>query len=127
MAAFVLDAGPLVAVDRNDRNMMASLKVAQATGFELRTNGVVIAQVWHDPAGRQANLARLMKAVEVRAIDAQLGREAGVLLGKAAAGDAVDATVVAMAATGDRILTSDPGDIGALVAASGRTVVTVPC
>ncbi len=127
LAAFVLDAGPLVAVDRNNRDMMASLKVAQATGFELRTNGVVIAQAWHDPAGRQANLARLMKAIDVRAVDGQLGREAGVLLGKAAAGDAVDATVVAIAATGDRILTSDPRDIGALVSAAGRALIVVAC
>jgi hypothetical protein len=127
MAAFVLDAGPLVAVDRNDRNVMATLKVAQVTGFELRTNGVVIAQVWHDPAGRQANLARLMKAIDVRAVDGQLGREAGVLLGRAATGDAVDATVVAIAATGDRILTSDPRDIGAVVSAAGRAVTVVRC
>jgi len=127
MAAFVLDAGPLLAVDRNDRAVMANLKAGQATGFELRTNGVVIAQVWRDAAGRQADLARLMKAIDVRAVDAQLGREAGVLLGKAATGDAVDATVVAIAAAGDRILTSDPGDMGGLVSAAGRGVIVVGC
>ncbi len=116
-----------MAIDRNDRAVMADLKMAQATGSELRTNGAVVAQVWRDPAGRQASLARLMKAMDIRAVNAQLGREAGVLLGRAAAGDAIDATVVAIAAAGDRILTSDPGDIGALISASGRGVIIVTC
>lgn len=35
--------------------------------------------------------------------------------------------VVAASATGDRILTSDAGDIQALVTASGRSVLVVPC
>lgn len=127
MAAIVLDAGPLMAVDRNDREVMAHLRVAQAAGIDLRTNGMVIAQVWRDAAGRQANLARLIRAIDVRAVDARLGREAGLLLGGAATGDAVDATVVAIAAAGDRILTSDPGDIAALVSAAGRGVTVVAC
>jgi len=41
--------------------------------------------------------------------------------------DAVDATVVAVASTGDRVLTSDPTDIRKLVSASRRSVVVVPC
>ena len=56
-----------------------------------------------------------------------MGKEAGVLLGKAASSDAVDATVVVIASTGDRILTSDPDDIRPLVAVSGRSVLIVPC
>lgn len=127
MSALVLDAGALVAVDRDDRAMVARLKVAQGSGVELRTTGVVIAQVWRDPVGRQANLARLLRAVDVRAVDPQLGREAGILLGAAGADDAVDATIVVIAATGDRILTSDPKDIGQLVTATGRAVIVVGC
>lgn len=127
MSALVLDAGSLVAVDRDDRAMMARLKVAGETGVELRTTGVVLAQVWRASAGRQANLARLLRAVDVRPVDAQLGREAGALLGAAGASDAVDATVVAVAATGDRILTSDPQDIAHLVSAAGRAVLVIAC
>ena len=56
-----------------------------------------------------------------------MGQDAGLLLGRARMDDAVDATVVAVAATGDRIVTSDPGDIRAFVAASGRSIVVVPC
>jgi hypothetical protein len=127
VSALVLDAGSLVAVDRDDRAMMARLKVAGETGVELRTTGVVLAQVWRASAGRQANLARLLRAVDVRPVDAQLGREAGALLGAAGASDAVDATVVAVAATGDRILTSDPQDIAHLVSAAGRAVLVIAC
>jgi hypothetical protein len=41
--------------------------------------------------------------------------------------DAVDATVVAAAATGDRILASDPRDIRSLVSAARRSIHVVPC
>ncbi len=127
MSALVLDDGAFVAVDRADRAMLARLRMAQQAGLELRSTGVVITQVWRDPAGRQANLARLLKSVDVKAIDERLGRAAGVLLGMAGAKDAVDASVVAVSATGDRILTSDASDIGPLVAASGRSIHLVPC
>ncbi len=123
----MLDAGAFVAVEREDRAMMARLCVAQQAGLELRSTGVVITQVWRDPAGRQANLARLLKSVDVKAVDDHLGREAGVLLGRAGAKDAVDASVVAASGSGDRILTGDAGDISPLVAASGRSILVVPC
>jgi hypothetical protein len=125
--ALVLDAGPLLAVDRNDRNLFADLRAAYANGVALRTTGVVVAQVWRNPAGRQANLARILRAVDVWPVDDELGRAAGVLLGAASLSDAVDATVVALAADGDRILTSDVGDLESLVAASGRSVTVVSC
>jgi hypothetical protein len=51
----------------------------------------------------------------VEDIDAQLARTAGELCGEAGTSDAVDALVVASAARrGDRILTSDPGDLARL-------------
>jgi hypothetical protein len=127
MSALVLDAGALLSVDRADRAMMARLRVAQSAGMELRTTGIVVAQVWRDPAGRQANLARLLEAVDAKAVDDHLGRQAGVLLGQAGVTDAVDASVVAVAATGDRLLTSDPDDMRPLVAVSGRSIIVVPC
>lgn len=127
MSALVLDAGAFMAYDRNDRDMAARLKVAQGDRIHLRTTGVVVAQVWRDPSGRQANLARLLKAVDVRAVGAQLGREAGLLLGRAGTTDAVDATVVAIAEPGDHIVTSDPRDMERLVAVAGRSITLVPC
>ena len=127
MSALVLDAGAFIALERADRAMAARLRTAQQAGLGLRSTGVVISQVWRDPVGRQANLARLLKSVDVRAVDERLGRASGVLLGVAGTKDAVDASVVAVSAAGDRILTSDPKDISPLVAASGRSIHVVSC
>ena len=127
MSAFVLDAGAFIAVDRNDRSMIARLRVAQMHGHELRTSAIVIAQVWRSQGGKQAGLARLLRAVDVRSVDAQMGREAGALLAKARTDDPIDATVVLVARSGDRILTSDPDDIGHLASSSGKRVAIVPC
>jgi hypothetical protein len=127
LSALVLDAGAFLAVERADREMVARLRAAERGGLELRSNGAVLAQVWRDASGRQASLSRLLRSVDVRAVDRSLGQGAGVLLGRAGRGDAVDATVVAIANAGDRIATSDPEDIRALVDASGHAILVVPC
>jgi hypothetical protein len=127
VSALVLDAGAFLAVERADREMVARLRAAERGGLELRSNGAVVAQVWRDASGRQASLSRLLRSVDVRAVDRSLGQGAGVLLGRAGRGDAVDATVVAIANAGDRIATSDPEDIRALVDASGHAILVVPC
>jgi predicted nucleic acid-binding protein len=127
LTALVLDAGALMAVDRGDRAMAARLRVAQRAEIALRTSAIVVAQVWRDPAGRQAQLARLLRAIEVQPVDQPLAREAGVLLGRAGTSDPVDAIVVLTAEDGDRILTSDPADIRRLSVVAGRRVAIVPC
>jgi DNA-binding transcriptional MocR family regulator len=127
VSALILDAGALVAVDRDDRAMIARLRVSQQHGLELRSNAMVVAQVWRDRHSRQVNLAQLLRAVDVRAVSREDGRNAGVLLAAAGTADAIDATVVLLAAPGDRILTSDPGDIALLAAAAGSRAVIVAC
>ncbi len=127
MSALVLDAGALVAVDRGDRAMVARLRVAQQHGVELRSNATVVAQVWRDRHGRQASLAQLLRAVDVRAVSPQDGRQAGVLLGVTGTSDPVDATVVLLASPGDRILTSDPSDLTPLAEAAANHAVIVAC
>ena len=127
MSALVLDAGALVAVDRDDRPMIARLRVAEKAGLELRSNAMVVAQVWRDRLGRQVNLARLLRAVDVRAVRHEDGRAAGVLLAAAGTADAIDATVVLLAAPGDRIVTSDPDDLTRLAAAAARRPAIIPC
>jgi hypothetical protein len=127
VTAVILDAGALLAVDRDDRAMVARLQVAQSSGMELRSNAMVVAQVWRDRRGRQVSLARLLQAVDVRAVSPSDGRAAGVLLAEAGTADAIDATVVLLAAPGDRILTSDPGDLGRLAEAARNRAVIVPC
>lgn len=126
MSALVLDAGAFGAVDRDDRRVVAMLVVARRAGVDLKTTGIVVAEVWHDARGRQANLARLLPAVDVRPVDERLGREAGVLRARAGGGaDAADATVVAVSATGDTVITGDVGDLRRLVDASGRRILIV--
>jgi hypothetical protein len=115
----ILDAGALVALERNDRVMWRRLKAAVRSGSPPATHGGVIAQVWRGGAGRQARLAASLGAVDVRPLDDHLGRAAGLLLGRAGLSDAVDAAVAALAASGDVVLTSDPDDLAALVEASG--------
>ena len=127
MTALILDAGALLAVDRDDRAMIARLRVAQHSGLELRSNAMVVAQAWRDRRGRQVNLARLLAAIDVRPVRPSDGREAGALLADAGAADPIDATVVLLAVPGDRILTSDPGDLTRLAAAAGNRAVIVPC
>jgi hypothetical protein len=127
VSALILDAGALVGVDRNDRAVLARLAAAQRNGLELRTNPMVVAQVWRDRRGRQAGLARLLQAVKVQPVHDEDGREAGVLLRRAGTADPIDATVALMAGPGDRIFTSDPDDLTKLVDAAGCRAVVVAC
>ncbi len=127
MSALVLDAGALVAVDRNDRSMVAKLQAALRHGLELKTSAIVLAQVWRDSGGRQANLARLLPAIEVRAVDQRLGCESGSLIGRAKTNDPIDATIVLIAANGDRIITSDPRGLKRLTSAARKRVAIITC
>jgi hypothetical protein len=127
VGALILDAGALVSVDCNDRAMIARLRASQKHGLELRTNAMVVAQVWRDRHGRQANLARLLPAVDVRAVSQRDGRDAGILQATAGTSDAIDATVVLLASAGDRILTRDPGDIARLAAAADNRAAVITC
>ena len=127
MTALILDAGAFIAIDRHDRAVAAQLRVASRHALELRTNAMVVSQVWRDPRGRQANLAQLLRAVDVRPIDQDTGRAAGELVGAAGTTDTVDATVVLLADRGDRILTSDPDDLKHLAATARTAVVIVSC
>ena len=127
MNALVLDAGAFFAVERNNRSVIARLRVALQHHLDLRTSAIVIGQVWRNPDGRQARLARLLRAVDVRSVDEQMGRSAGVLLARTGTDDPIDATVALVAESGDRILTTDRADIGRLVAATGIRAATIAC
>ncbi|MXW34959.1 MAG: twitching motility protein PilT [Chloroflexi bacterium] len=106
---------------------MALLEVAEEDGVELRTSAIVVSQVWRDPSGRQARLAALLRAVDIREVDDRLARAAGVLIGEAGTSDPIDATLVLVAEAGDHILTTDPGDLRYLADTAGARVAVVPC
>ncbi len=122
----ILDAGAFVALERNERAMWRRLKATLESGSPPMTHGGVIAQVWRGGTGHQTRLARALHAVETVPLDDELGRRAGVLLARSGLADAVDAALAAMATHGDQIVTSDPDDLAALVAASAQRVDVVP-
>lgn len=115
-----------MALERNDRAMWRRLKEALQAESPPMTHGGVVAQAWRDGTGRQALLARALQAVETIPLDEQLGKRAGALLDRSGSTDAIAAALAAMADHGDQIITSDPADLGTLVAASTRRVDIVP-
>ncbi|HET8567413.1 MAG TPA: PIN domain-containing protein [Candidatus Limnocylindria bacterium] len=118
--SIVLDASALIAIERGDREMIALVKRERLAGRAPLTHGGVVGEVWRGGHGRQAALARLLPALEVRAIDLDLGRRAGVLLASAGGSDVLDAALIAIAVDGDEVLTSDVGDLRALARAAGK-------
>lgn len=122
----ILDAGALIAITKGDRRMIARLLVAHDEEQDLKTHPMVVAQVWRD-GRRQAELARLMRGSIVVALDDELGRRAGELLGNAKTSDPIDAAVVLIADDGEPIVTSDADDIRHLARVAKRRVVIVAC
>ncbi|MHB8262664.1 MAG: twitching motility protein PilT [Acidimicrobiales bacterium] len=109
--SLVLDAGALIALDRNDRAMWVRLKAARSAGEPPRTHGGVVGQVWRGTGSRQARLAQALAGLDVRPLSDTLGHQAGALLGIVGQVDVIDAAIVLIAEDGDMILTSDPGDL----------------
>ena len=122
----ILDSGPLIALEGNDRRMWRRLKGSLQAASPPKTHGGVVAQVGRGGTRRQARLATALQAVEIVPLDAGLGRRAGVLLARSGLSDAIDAALVALADHGDQIITSDPDDLAVLVAASNRRVDVTP-
>lgn len=127
MSALVLDAGALIAIDRGDPEVLTQVERAFKSSQPVRTNAMAIAQVWRDGKGRQARLARIPRGVEVEPITREDGFRAGELLGATRMKDAIDASVALLAGPGDRVLTSDAGDLRALCAGAGNKAVVVDC
>jgi len=114
----VLDAGGLIAVDRQDRVVGAMLRVAQQRTIPVRTSASAIAQVWRN-GSLQANLARVLAGVDTAALDGPTGRLVGELLGRSRTSDVVDGHLGLIVRSGDTVLTSDPKDIKMILNARG--------
>jgi hypothetical protein len=121
----VLDSGALLALERGDRPMWRRLKAALLASEVPVSHGGVVGQVWRGRGPRQALLAKALAGVDVRSLDEALGRAAGELLARARKSDVVDAALVLLAEDGDSVVTSDPHDLKALAASSGRHVELV--
>ncbi len=122
---YVLDAGALIAIDRNDVGMARALKLAARQGLEVTTVAPVVGQAWRDGA-RQAWLARTLKLIRVRSVGLPESQDAGELLATSGMSDVVDALLVMLASPGDQVFTSDVSDIKALLAARRMRSGVVP-
>jgi hypothetical protein len=124
MSGVVYDAGALVAAERNDRRLWADHRARLEAGVVPIVPAPVVAQVSRSP--RQAQLRRLLRGCDVRALDEPTAHAAGELLGRSRTTDIVDATVVILAtAEGAQIVTGDPADVSRLAIAVGaRLAIT---
>lgn len=123
MAGLTLDAGALIAAEKNDRRFWGFLRVAAQRGVVPTVPAAALAQVWR--GARSARLAQLLSSCDVEPLDEPLAKRTGILLGRTATADVADASIVAGAASrGDRILTTDPEDLVPLAqAARGAQVI----
>lgn len=116
MPGVTLDAGGLIALDRNDRRVVVLLARARETGARVTIPATALAQAVRRPE-RQVRLARLVRqpTTDVIALDRVDATNVGRLLAASATADIVDAHVVICARRGQQyVVTTDPGDLRAL-------------
>jgi hypothetical protein len=119
VTVLVLDAGALIALDRNDRVVWAMLRVAADDASTVQVPAGAIAQAWRD-GRRQALLSRALAHCDEVPLDGVVARAAGLLCGQAGTADVIDASVAVTAAGIARhddvaIITSDPDDMRRLL------------
>lgn len=108
-----LDAGGLIAVDRDDRSVIVLLTRATEVGARVTVPAGALAQAIRRP-DRQVRLARLVRQPnsDVVALDRVDATNVGRLLSASGTADVVDAHVVICARRADqRVLTSDADDL----------------
>jgi hypothetical protein len=85
----------------------------------------VAGQIWRGGA-RQAMLARFLKTVWIPPTNLAEAKRAGELLAESGTADVVNALLALRVLPGDRVLTSDPDDIGLLLEVRGVVATVVP-
>ena len=113
MPGVTLDAGGLIALDRDDRRVVVLLARARETGARVTVPASALAQAIRQPE-RQVRLSRLIRQLGTDVID--LGRvdatHVGRLLAASGTSDITDAHVVICARRASQpVVTSDPGDL----------------
>ena len=113
-----LDAGALIAADKNDRRIWTLLKEAVLRNAVVTVAPVVIAQAWRSNHPR---MAQALAGCDTDYLYEGEAKEAGRLLAESRTVDVVDALVVLGAIRRrDCIVTSDAKDIERLIDASCR-------
>jgi hypothetical protein len=113
MPGVTLDTGGLIAVDRDDRQVIVLLARAAETRARVTVPASALAQAVRRPE-RQVRLARLVRqpTTDVVSLDRVDATNVGRLLAASGTADIVDAHVVVCARRAhQRVVTSDPDDL----------------
>lgn len=113
MPGVTLDAGGLIALDRDDRRVVVLLARAVETNSRVTIPASALAQAIRRPE-RQERLSRLIRqpSSDVVPLDRLDAVNVGRLLAASGTSDVVDAHVVVCARrTAQRVVTSDPDDL----------------
>jgi hypothetical protein len=113
MSGVTLDAGALIALDRDDRRVLVLLARAKELGARVTVPATALAQAIRRPTS-QARLARLIRqpTTDVRSLDVVDATSVGILLATSRTRDIADAHVVICARRAKQaVVTSDPDDL----------------
>jgi len=113
VSGITFDAGGLIALDRNDRQVLTLLARAAERGMRITIPATALAQAIRNPA-RQARLCRLIRqaGTDLIALDGPDATAVGLLLARTATADIAAAHVVVCAQrAGQAVVTSDPRDL----------------
>jgi len=125
VSGITFDAGGLIALDRDDRRVIALLARAAERGLRVTVPASALAQAIRSPA-RQVRLARLVRQVttDLAPLDGPDATTIGLLLASSRTTDIVDAHVVVCARrAGQVVVTSDADDLRRLDPALPLVVV----
>jgi hypothetical protein len=114
LSGITFDAGGLIALDRNDRRVLALIARALQLGVRITIPATALAQAIRNPA-RQARLSRLVRqpGADLVALDGPDATAVGLLLAQTGTADVIDAHVVVCARrAGQAVITSDAADLG---------------
>jgi predicted nucleic acid-binding protein len=112
LSGITLDAGALIALDREGRRAVELIARTISRGKRITIPATALAQAIRNPA-KQVRISRLLRrdVTDVVSLDEHDSKLVGSLLARTGTSDIVDAHVVVCARrTGQYVLTSDPGD-----------------
>ncbi|MGH9657167.1 MAG: PIN domain-containing protein [Bryobacteraceae bacterium] len=113
MNGITFDAGGLIALERNNRQVFSILATALEEGYRIVVPATALAQVIRNPA-KQVRLWRMIQhdGTEVVPLDGLHARAVGALLARTGTSDIIDAHVVICAQrSGLAVITSGPLDL----------------
>jgi hypothetical protein len=120
---YTLDSGAFIAAEKNSRVFWALWKRAIVEDATVTVPVGVVAQVWRKGS---VQVARLLQGCEIEDMDIVRAKTIGLYLGTEGGNDVIDAAVATGAlARGDKVITSDPGDIARLDPKRALTILKV--